>query len=66
MKFLHTMLRVSDLEQSIDFYSKVLGMKVLEKSINEAYRYTLVFVGYESKEASASIELTFNWDTHEY
>ncbi|RBW46338.1 lactoylglutathione lyase [Psychromonas sp. B3M02] len=66
MKFLHTMIRVSDLEQSIDFYSKVLGMKVLEKSINEAYRYTLVFVGYESKEASASIELTFNWDTHEY
>ncbi|MDN2663590.1 lactoylglutathione lyase [Psychromonas sp. 14N.309.X.WAT.B.A12] len=66
MKFLHTMLRVSDLQQSIDFYTKVLGMKVLEKSINEAYRYTLVFVGYGSKNKGASIELTFNWDTNEY
>ena len=66
MKCLHTMLRVSDLEQSIDFYTKVLTFKGLDKSINEAYRYTLVFVGYESKGKGASIELTFNWDTNEY
>ncbi|RKF17932.1 lactoylglutathione lyase [Alginatibacterium sediminis] len=64
MKFLHTMLRVVNLEQSIEFYTNVLGMTVLEKSENQEYRYTLVFVGYEDK--GTAIELTYNWDTDQY
>ncbi|WP_063664017.1 lactoylglutathione lyase [Aliivibrio fischeri] len=64
MQFLHTMIRVTDLKQSIEFYTKVLGMKVLGHSENSEYRYTLVFVGYE--EGGTSIELTYNWDTDNY
>lgn len=64
MKFLHTMIRVADLDKSIEFYTKVLGMKVLERHENTEYRYTLVFVGYE--QGGTTIELTFNWDTDEY
>lgn len=66
MKFLHTMLRVSDLDKSIAFYTNVLGMSVLEKFENTEYRYTLVFVGYADQPGSTSIELTYNWDTHAY
>lgn len=66
MKFLHTMFRVTDLEQSIAFYTKVLGMSVLNKSENSEYRYTLVFVGYENQAADTSIELTYNWDPKQY
>ena len=64
MKFLHTMIRVADLEKSIEFYTKVLGMKELERHVNNDYRYTLVFVGYE--QGGTTIELTHNWDTNEY
>ncbi|MDO6563794.1 lactoylglutathione lyase [Amphritea sp. 1_MG-2023] len=63
------MLRVSDLEQSIDFYTQVLGMSVLERTENTQYRYTLVFVGYPQADGSPhnnAIELTYNWDTHQY
>lgn len=63
-KILHTMLRVTDLEQSIDFYTIVLGMKVLDITENNEYRYTLVFVGYEGQ--GSTIELTYNWDTNKY
>ncbi|TWX66869.1 lactoylglutathione lyase [Colwellia demingiae] len=63
-KILHTMLRVTDLEQSIDFYTTVLGMKVLDRTENNEYRYTLVFVGYEGQ--GSTIELTYNWDTNKY
>ncbi|WP_415231136.1 lactoylglutathione lyase [Psychromonas sp.] len=66
MKFLHTMIRVTDLEKSIDFYSKVLGMTVLTRSENSEYRYTLVFVGYENQADGTSIELTYNWDPKQY
>ncbi len=66
MKFLHTMLRVTDLEQSIEFYTHVLGMKVLERTDNNEYRYTLVFVGYENQTGGTTIELTYNWDTNQY
>ncbi len=58
------MLRVTDLEQSIDFYTTVLGMKVLDRTDNNEYRYTLVFVGYEGQ--GSTIELTYNWDTNQY
>lgn len=64
MKFLHTMIRVADLDKSIEFYTKVLGMKELERHENQEYRYTLVFVGYE--QGGMTIELTYNWDTNEY
>ncbi len=66
MKFLHTMLRVTDLDRSIEFYTHVLGMKVLERTDNNDYRYTLVFVGYEGQADSTTIELTYNWDTNQY
>lgn len=66
MKFLHTMLRVKDLEKSIAFYTNVLGMKELERTENQQYRYTLVFVGFTSQADSTTIELTYNWDIHEY
>ncbi|MFM2587639.1 lactoylglutathione lyase [Vibrio sp. TBV020] len=64
MKFLHTMIRVTDLDKSIEFYTKVLGMRVLDRTENTQYRYTLVFVGYE--EGGTTIELTYNWDTDQY
>ncbi|MFA0088117.1 lactoylglutathione lyase [Vibrio sp. E150_011] len=66
MKFLHTMLRVADLETSIEFYTQVLGMSVLDRTDNNDYRYTLVFVGYPDQPNSTTIELTFNWDTDSY
>ncbi|GIU04850.1 lactoylglutathione lyase [Shewanella sp. c952] len=66
MKFLHTMLRVRDLEKSIAFYTNVLGMKELERTENQQYRYTLVFVGFATQADSTTIELTHNWDTNEY
>ncbi|PMG32430.1 lactoylglutathione lyase [Vibrio breoganii] len=66
MKFLHTMLRVADLDKSIEFYTKVLGMKELERHENTEYRYTLVFVGFDDTSSSTTIELTYNWDTDAY
>ncbi|MGF1682194.1 lactoylglutathione lyase [Photobacterium minamisatsumaniensis] len=64
MKFLHTMIRVTDLDNSIEFYTKILGMQVLDRFENTEYRYSLVFVGYEKN--GATIELTYNWDTDAY
>ncbi|MGF1703599.1 lactoylglutathione lyase [Photobacterium makurazakiensis] len=64
MKFLHTMIRVTDLDKSIEFYTKILGMQVLDRFENTEYRYSLVFVGYEKN--GATIELTYNWDTDAY
>lgn len=64
MKLLHTMLRVTDLEKSIAFYTDILGMTLLERFENSEYRYTLVFVGFD--DGGATIELTHNWDTNEY
>jgi len=66
MQFLHTMIRVGDLEKSIKFYTEVLGMSVLDRTDNTEYRYTLVFVGYPDQVGSTSIELTYNWDTARY
>ena len=62
-KFLHTMLRVRDLEKSIGFYTDLLGMKELRRNDVPAGRYTLVFLGYASNaEGQAEIELTYNYD----
>ncbi|WP_324016228.1 lactoylglutathione lyase [Aeromonas hydrophila] len=66
MRILHTMLRVGYLQRSIDFYTRVLGMKLLRKSENSEYKYTLAFVGYGDEKDEAVIELTYNWGVSEY
>ncbi|PJG57922.1 lactoylglutathione lyase [Aeromonas cavernicola] len=66
MRILHTMLRVGDLQRSIDFYTRVLGMTLLRKSENSEYKYTLAFVGYGDEKSNAVIELTYNWGVSEY
>ena len=66
MRILHTMLRVSDLEASIEFYTQIMGMKLLRRRDNEEYRYTLAFVGYQEESEGAVLELTHNWDVNEY
>jgi lactoylglutathione lyase len=65
MKYLHTMVRVSDLEASLDFYCGKLGLVELSRHENEAGRYTLVFLAAPGDE-SAKVELTWNWDPEEY
>ena len=66
MRILHTMLRVGDLQRSIDFYTRVLGMTLPRKSENSEYKYTLAFVGYGDEKDDAVIELTYNWGVSEY
>ncbi len=66
MRILHTMLRVGDLDKSIEFYTQVMGMKLLRRRDNEEHRYTLAFVGYQEESEGAVLELTYNWDTSEY
>ena len=58
----HTMIRVRDLEKSIDFYTKVLGMKVLRQKEYPGGKFTNTFVGYGPEESHPAIELTYNWD----
>lgn len=66
MRFLHTMLRVGNLERSIDFYTQVLGMHLIRKTENPEYKYTLAFVGYGKNPEHAEIELTYNWGVDAY
>lgn len=66
MRILHTMLRVGDLQRSIDFYTKVLGMKLLRTSDNPEYKYTLAFVGYGNNPDHAELELTYNYGVDKY
>ncbi|MDP1531666.1 lactoylglutathione lyase [Rhodoferax sp.] len=66
MRLLHTMLRVGNLQRSIDFYTQVLGMTLLRTSENPAYKYTLAFVGYGSNPEHAELELTYNWGVDHY
>ncbi|WP_296492055.1 lactoylglutathione lyase [Rhodoferax sp.] len=66
MRLLHTMLRVGNLQRSIDFYTQVLGMKLLRTSDNPEYKYTLAFVGYGSNPEHAELELTYNWGVDHY
>lgn len=65
-RILHTMLRVGDLDKSIEFYTKVMGMKLLRTSENPEYKYSLAFLGYSDESDGAVIELTYNWGTAEY
>ena len=66
MRILHTMLRVGDLQRSIDFYTKVLGMKLLRTSDNPEYKYTLAFLGYGANPEHAELELTYNYGVSSY
>jgi lactoylglutathione lyase len=64
MKFLHTLLRVNDPNQSINFYCGILGMTLLRKQDYPSGKFTLAFVGYGSESNHTVVELTYNWDTH--
>ena len=72
MKFLHTMIRVGDLDQSLHFFCDVLGLTEIRRMENEKGRYTLVYLAAPADAAQARhtdaplIELTYNWDEHEY
>lgn len=66
MRILHTMIRVGDLDRSIEFYTKVLGMRLLRRKDYPEGRFTNVFVGYGDEDDSAVLELTHNWDTRAY
>jgi len=66
MRVLHTMVRVGNLERSLDFYTNVLGMKELRRKDYPDGRFTLAFVGYGDESSNAVIELTHNWDTDAY
>ncbi|MDP9109441.1 MAG: lactoylglutathione lyase [Pseudomonadota bacterium] len=66
MRLLHTMLRVGDLQRSIDFYTKVLGMTLLRTRDNPSQQYTLAFVGYGNNPEHAELELTYNYGVDKY
>ncbi len=64
-RLLHTMIRVLDLEKSLDFYSRHLGMQVMRRTDYPGGRFTLTFVGYGDESTNAVVELTHNWDQTE-
>jgi len=66
MRFLHTMLRVGDLDRSIDFYTAVMGMTLIRRSENPANRYSLAFLGYAANPEQAELELTYNHGVSQY
>jgi len=66
MRILHTMIRVGDLERSLQFYTEVLGMSLLRRQDYPDGKFTLAFVGYGDESDEAVIELTYNWDVNQY
>lgn len=66
MRLLHTMIRVGDLDRSIDFYTRVLGMKLLRRHDYPEGKFTLAFVGFQDEAQGAVIELTYNWGVEKY
>jgi lactoylglutathione lyase len=66
MKLLHTMLRVGDMQRSVNFYTKVLGMKLLRTTDRPEQKYSLAFVGYDDEERAAVLELTYNYGVERY
>lgn len=66
MRLLHTMIRVGNLQRSIEFYTEVLGMRLLRTSENPEYKYSLAFVGYSDESQGSVIELTYNWGVESY
>lgn len=66
MRMLHTMIRVGDLQRSIDFYTQILGMALLRQKDYPDGKFTLAFVGYGDEKDNTVIELTHNWETDSY
>lgn len=66
MRMLHTMLRVGNLEKSLQFYTEVLGMQLLRQNDYPEGRFTLAFIGYGPEDTNTVLELTHNWDTSTY
>lgn len=66
MRLLHTMIRVNDLQESLHFYTQILGMKLLRKKDYPGGEFTLAFVGYGEESETAVIELTYNWGKSDY
>jgi len=66
MRILHTMLRVGDLQRSINFYTRVLGMQLLRTTDRPEHKYTLAFVGYGDESRGAVLELTYNYGVDRY
>ncbi|MFG1346400.1 VOC family protein [Xanthobacter autotrophicus DSM 431] len=66
MRFLHTMVRVTDVDQSLDFYCNKLGLKEVRRKDVPAGRYTLIFLAAPGQEDVAEVELTHNWDPEPY
>jgi lactoylglutathione lyase len=66
MRILHTMIRVGDLQRSIDFYTRVLGMNLLRQQDFPEGKFTLAFLGYGPEETHPAIELTYNYDVERY
>ena len=66
MKILHTMIRVGDLQRSIDFYTKTMGMQLLRTTDRPEQKYSLAFVGYGDEASGAVLELTYNYGVSQY
>jgi len=66
MRILHTMLRVGDMQRSVKFYTELLGMKLLRTTDRPEQKYSLAFVGYDTEERSAVLELTYNYGVERY
>jgi lactoylglutathione lyase len=66
MRILHTMLRVGDMQRAVDFYTRVMGMKLLRTTDRPEQKYSLAFVGYDSNPDQAEIELTYNYGVDRY
>jgi lactoylglutathione lyase len=66
MRMLHTMLRVGDMQRSVRFYTEVLGMKLLRTTDRPEQKYSLAFVGYDSEDRAAVLELTYNYGVERY
>ena len=66
MRFLHTMIRVNNLDDSLRFYCDVLGMKLIRRRDYPAGKFTLAFVGFGDEAQNTVVELTYNWETHQY
>ncbi len=66
MRILHTMIRVTNLDKSIDFYTNVFGMNLIRRNDYPEGKFTLAFVGYGPESETAVLELTHNWDTTSY
>lgn len=66
MRILHTMVRTCDLDRSIDFYTKVLGMRLLRRNDYPEGKFTLAFLGYGDEREHAALELTYNWGVDHY